>query len=141
MADDTARELLAKALRRQRELRFELETLERMINGYRRLQALQDGNPNADQLHLWHGRSRRALKSEEVGAILDEVRRVILRHAKPMTRAELVDALEARGLQLPGADPKKVLGTNIWRSGKFQHIEGQGYWPEDVELPAGSSLV
>ncbi len=133
--------LLAKALRRQKELLFELETLERMIARYRQLQLMQDENPDAEQLHLWHRGSRRAAKSEEVGAILDEVRRIMLREGRPMTRGELVNELQARGLTLPGADKRKVLGTNIWRSGKFDRIEGKGYWPAGAKLPPADDVI
>lgn len=141
MTEETVKALLSKALRRQKELHFELETLQRMIEGYRRLQVLQDENPDAEQLHLWHGGSRRALKSEQVAAILDEVSRILVKEGRPLSRAQLVERLEARGFQLPGSDRKKVLGTNIWRSGRFDHIEGAGYWPKDADLPPGSSLV
>lgn len=141
MADETVKALLAKALRRQKELQFELETLQRMIDGYRRLRALQDDDPDAEQLHLWHGASRRAQKSEEVGAILEEVRRIILSQGHPMTRSQLVERLEARGFKLPGSDKRKVLGTNIWRSRQFDHIEGEGYWPRGVEERPGRRLV
>lgn len=141
MIDDTVKALLAKALRRQKELRFELETLEQLIDRYRRLQVLQDENPDAAQLHLWHGGSRRALKSEEVAAVLDDVSRILLKEGRPMTRSELVERLEAIGHQLPGSDKRKVLGTNIWRSGKFDHIEGEGYWPKGVDWPLRAGLV
>jgi hypothetical protein len=141
MSDDTVKALLAKALRRQKELHFELETLQRMIDGYRRLQILQDENSNAEQLHLWHGGSRRALKSEEVSALLDEVGRILIKEGRPLTRSQLVERLEGLGYKLPGSDKNKVLGTNIWRSGKFNHIEGAGYWPKEVELPPGSDLL
>lgn len=141
MTDDTVKALLAKALRRQKELRFELETLEQLIDRYRRLQMLQDENPDTEQLHLWHGSSRRALKSEEVAAIVEEVGRIILKEGRPMTRSELVQQLEARGYQLPGSDKRKVLGTNIWRSGRFDHIEGEGYWPKGADRSTGANLV
>ncbi|MGA9582823.1 MAG: hypothetical protein WBR13_12735 [Allosphingosinicella sp.] len=135
MADETVKVLLEKALRRRRELQFELETLQRLIDGYRRLRVLQDENPHAEQLHLWHGASRRAQKSEELVALLEEVRRIILKEGRPLTRSELVDHLERLGYRIPGTDPRKVLGTNIWRSGKFNHIEGKGYWPKEADLP------
>jgi hypothetical protein len=141
VAEETVRALLAKALRREKELRFELETLQRMIDGYRRLQLMQDEDPDAEQLHLWHGASRRALKSEEVEALLEEVRQIILRERRPMTRSELVNQLESRGHQLAGKDKKKVLGTNIWRSGKFEHWQGKGYWPRGVDEPLATGIV
>lgn len=137
MSDETVKVLLDKALRRRRELQFELETVQRLIDGYRRLQLLQDENPYAEQLHLWHGPSRRAMKAEELAALLEEARRIILREGRPLTRSELVDHLERLGYRVPGADRKKALGTNLWRSGKFIQVEGKGYWPNDTGLPEG----
>jgi hypothetical protein len=141
MPEETVKALLAKALRRQKELQMELEALQRLISDYQRLQILRDENPDADQLHLWHGASRRALKSEEVSAVLEETRRILLRAGRPMKRGDLVHELEARGYKIAGGDKKKVLGTNVWRSGKFDHIEGHGYWPKDVERPEGLNLM
>lgn len=141
MPEETVRSLLTKAMRRQRELRLELEALQRLIDDYRRIQDLRDEDPDAEQLHLWHGGSRRALKSDEVSAMLDEARRIILREGRPMKRGELVRQLEARGFQIAGTDKNKVFGTNVWRSGKFDQVEGHGYWPKGEPLPTGLDLL
>lgn len=135
MPEETVRALLAKAMRRQRELRLELEALQRLIEDYQRIQTLHDEDPDADQLHLWHGGSRRALRSDEVAAMMEEARRLILKENRPMKRGELVRQLEARGFKIAGTDKRKVFGTNVWRSGKFDQIEGRGYWPKGVPLP------
>lgn len=136
MPDETVRSLLAKATRRQRELRLELEALQRLIDDYRRIQDLRDEDPDAEQLHLWHGGSRRALKSDEVAAMLEETRRIILKEGRPLKRGELVRRLESRGFKIAGSDKNKVFGTNVWRSGQFDHIHGRGYWPKDEQLPS-----
>lgn len=141
MPEETVRSLLSKATRRQRELRLELEALQRLIDDYRRIQDLRDEDPDAEQLHLWHGGSRRALKSDEVSAMLDETRRIILKERRPMKRGELVRQLETRGFKFSGADKNKVFGTNIWRSGKFDQIAGHGYWPKDEPLPTDLDLL
>ncbi|MBN9219560.1 MAG: hypothetical protein J0I79_16565 [Mesorhizobium sp.] len=69
-----------------------------------------------------------------------EVRSLITEaHKRPMTRTELVEALELKGVPVAGADPSKALGTILWRMGdKFINIKGFGYWPRDLEYePAG----
>ena len=58
-----------------------------------------------------------------------------------MKRGELVKLVEARGYKILGSDKNKVFGTNMWRSGKFRHIEGLGYWPTDVDPPHGLQLA
>ena len=141
MPDETVRALLGKATRRQKELRLELDALQRLIDDYRRIQDLREEDPDAEQLHLWHGGSRRALKSDEVTAMLDETRRIILNEGRPMKRGELVRQLQARGFKIAGTDKNKVFGTNVWRSGKFDHIEGRGYWPKGASPPPSSDLL
>lgn len=49
----------------------------------------------------------------------------------PMTRTQLVSALESKGLTIGGTDKSKNMGTILWRSGVFDNIEGHGYWPKD----------
>ena len=141
MASETVKDLLAKALKRQKELRLESEALQKLIDTYRKIQDLRDEDPDADQLHLWHGRSRKAVHSEQVGEMLDAARRIILHEGRPMKRGELVKLLEARGYKIIGGDKSKVFGTNVWRSGRFVHVQGLGYWPKDVDLPTGLRLV
>lgn len=136
MPDETVRSLLGKAIRRQRELRLELEALDRLIGDYQRIQQLRDEDPDAQQLHLWHGGSRRALKSDAVAAMMAEARRVLLAEGRPLKRGELVKRLERRGFIIEGSDKNKVFGTNLWRSGLFKQIHGHGYWPADQELPS-----
>ncbi len=88
------------------------------------------------QLDLWKLRNSRKAKSAYVGELLTEVRRLIISEGRPLNRGDLVRRLEAAGYLIDGLDKAKVLGTNIWRSDKFDHIEGQGYWPRDIERPA-----
>ena len=141
MANDTVKALLAKALRRRKELQLEFEALQRLIRDYQQIQEMRDEAQDEDQLHLWHGGSKRAAKKAEVADILQEVRRILIAEGAPMKRGALVRKLEAKGYRLSGDDKSKVLGTNIWRSGKFDHISGHGYWPKNLALPVGISLL
>lgn len=128
--------LLDKLLKRREELRLESEALDNLISTYKKIQKLrQDAGEFTGQLHLWHGGSKRALQSAQVTEMLDATRRIIVAEGRPMKRGELVKVLEARGFTIAGSDKNKVFGTNIWRSGKFRHVHGEGYWPVDVDLP------
>jgi len=62
--------------------------------------------------------------------IIEAVRLLIEEKGRPLGRGPLVKALRAKGLNLPGADPAKNVGTVIWRSKQFDNIAGFGYWPK-----------
>jgi hypothetical protein len=134
MANDTVRELLAKALKRREELRLESEALENLINAYSGLMHLQ-AEPEGPQLSLLEAQRSRRARSAYVAGLMDEIRRMIVAEGRPLTRTELLRRLEAQGYVIEGGDKSKVLGTNIWRSKQFDHIEGHGYWPRDVARP------
>ena len=59
----------------------------------------------------------------------------MLERQHPLTRRQLLEILDTRGLQIRGANPIKVLGTNLWRSQQFEQIEGLGYCPKDAGVP------
>jgi len=134
MSTNTPRELLANLLKRREELRLESEALDRLIETYRTLAVLKH-EPPADQLALWSGAHSRKARSDYVAEMMEEVRRLIIGEGRPLTRSELVRRLEAEGFVIAGGDKRKVLGTNIWRSKKFDHVEGKGYWPKGVPRP------
>src|SRR3954447_7273819 len=80
--------------------------------------------PHPDRLKIMHLFPDRPLAYE-----------VLLEHGRPMTRNELVGAIEARGFPLAGKNKSKNLGTILWRfRNRFDNIEGRGYWPKDVPL-------
>lgn len=134
MGRDSTRELLAILLKRRDELRVESEALEKLIDTYRQL-SLLEREEEVDQLDLWKGgRSRRA-RSAYVAEMMASARRLILSEGRPLSRSELLRRLEGEGYIIDGADKSKVLGTNLWRSGQFQHIEKRGYWPTGTPIP------
>jgi hypothetical protein len=53
---------------------------------------------------------------------------------RPMTRYELVDAVEGAGLVVGGVDKGRNMGTILWRSKQFSNT-GEGYWPIDDDPP------
>jgi hypothetical protein len=134
---DTIREILAKALKRQEELREEFEALQSVIAHYRRQMARPLGEGADEQASLDLRMEANSLKARSayISRLMDEARRLIVRDGRPLKRGELVHQLEREGFPVEGRDKAKVLGTNLWRSGKFEHIEGAGYWPRDLPLP------
>lgn len=136
MDSDTIRELLSKALKRQDELRSEFEALQNLISHYQR--HLSGRLPSVEEqpsFDLRLGTSSVKARSAYVARLMEEAKRLILEAGKPLKRGELVRLLERDGLPVEGTDKSKVLGTNLWRSGQFEQIEGEGYWPRDVPRP------
>ncbi len=69
--------------------------------------------------------------------IVEHACTILAERGRPMTRAELVHSLAARGIPIAGPDPRKSLGSILWRFRKVvARIEGQGYWPVGRDLPA-----
>ena len=134
METDTARQILANALKRKDELRKESDALDKLIAAYREILNMPDltDEPTLD-LRTKPG-SRKA-QSDYVARLMRECRQLILDAGRPLKRSELVRLLEGRGYPIDGTDKSKVLGTNLWRSHLFRHIEGAGYWPKDAPLP------
>jgi hypothetical protein len=134
---DSLHELLANSLKRKEELQKESKTLDRLIELCRRMIADEETVNEPAQLGLWETRhQRQRLKATQIQEMLAEVRRLILAERRPLKRGELVKRLEDRGFEIVGTDKSKVLGTNVWRSKQFVHIDGEGYWPSDIELPS-----
>jgi hypothetical protein len=129
-------ELLQKAIERRDKLRAELEAVDRFIASYAVLQDAMRGDEPLFKLHddVPPPKSK-AQHAATVKAALDDAIRMIRDEGKPLTRGELVRRLEAAGHQLEGADKNKVLGTNMWRSGRFINIKGVGYWPKGTPVP------
>jgi len=115
---------------------MELEALESLISNYSALlnmrEVLQTVEP---ELNLQVSGSSRTAKKVYISRLLEEIRRVLIAEGRPLKRSDLVARLLEQGFEIEGRDKSKVLGTNIWRSGRFKHIDGHGYWPSDVPLP------
>jgi hypothetical protein len=133
---ESVREMLANSLKRKEELQRESETLDRLIELCRRMINEEEIVTPPAQLALWEAKNeRQRLKATQIQDMMAEIRRLILAEKRPLKRGELVKRLEDRGFQIVGTDKSKVLGTNVWRSKQFVHVDGEGYWPSDIELP------
>ncbi|MES2986529.1 MAG: hypothetical protein V4808_01360 [Pseudomonadota bacterium] len=135
MPASAANELLDKALKRHKELVDELEALTRFIEDYSQIVRSRESVSNFEQPELFQPQSKRVAHADRVAEMMDAARRIILSEQRPMKRGELRKRVESLGFEIVGRDKNKVFGTNLWRSGKFLTVEGQGYWPTDVELP------
>lgn len=122
---------------RRRELQEELKVLNEIIHGYERLQELRAGGisretPPAGSTEPDQPR-RRERNVYTPRQLAGFARNEIVKRGRPMTRGELVDAFEAEGIPLVGADPAKNVGTIMWRfRNEFLNVPGQGYWPKDL---------
>ena len=135
MGNETGRQILANALKRKDELRIESEALDTLIKAYREILNVPEEH-NEPRLNLQPRTGSRKAQADHVARLMRECRRLILDAGKPLKRSDLVRALERAGYPVDGRDKSKVLGTNLWRSGLFSHIEGSGYWPKDAPIPA-----
>ena len=84
-------------------------------------------------------RRRKGPLPRELVAMME---RLIREVARPMTRGEIVEALNRREVEIPAKDPQRYIGTLAWRhKGTFVNIEGRGYWlrREPVPVPSASS--
>jgi len=71
-------------------------------------------------------RHRRGATPNELAEVVE---RVIRGAGRPMTRGELVSALDARDMEIPAEDKPRYIGTIMWRNkSKFVNISGLGYW-------------
>lgn len=61
--------------------------------------------------------------------VVRAARRILIARGRPMTRSQILAAMEEEGMIIPGVDKSKTLGTTLWRAQKeFIQLEGQGYW-------------
>lgn len=146
---DTAYE---KALKRRDELRKELEE----IKVFMRLHAKFSGGTyeergdtkaadDGERQPLPEKQTRTSGRNPPREQIAEIVRDLMVQRRKPMTRTDILDALELTGHPIVGVNPSKNIGTIMWRlRDRFVNLSGYGYWPSDMdfapaEYVAGSS--
>lgn len=130
----TAVDSLLKEARLQRDkLKLELQALDQFILNYERAQGV--GVQPSENVDLFSGAMTRKGKAGLVEKHLEIARNAMINANRPLNRREIYDAVVQAGLDVVGGDKLKVLGTNVWRSGKFKRVARQGYWPADIQLP------
>ncbi|WP_156369181.1 hypothetical protein [Aureimonas sp. Leaf324] len=68
--------------------------------------------------------------------IREGARKVLRETGRPMNRAELLEALRGRGVEVKATDPARAVGRVLWRSEEFVHLD-DGYWLAAVPVPDG----
>lgn len=134
----------ANALKKREELTRELEEINRFLAMYE--QFSDRTKPETGDTPSTQVRSRRAThkgRKKKLGPadFVEVMERIIRDEGRPMQRAELAEAIERRGLNIPSKDKPRYLGTILWRNNKvFVNIVGKGYFlvslmtKEDINL-------
>lgn len=149
--------ILNRAFARMDELREELEKLQHFVDTYRsfansiKLESANIEGTNRDHSDAGDsavdnseietarevGRTGAAPASRvrvrdnpKPAAVVAAAVELIRENLGPMTRRQIWEGLRDQGMVVRGADPVKALGTMLWRSGKDQlvQLEGYGYW-------------
>jgi hypothetical protein len=68
------------------------------------------------------------------GDVVAKVEQILRAGGRPLSRGELHKRLLIAGVQVPGEDPVKNLGTMLWRSRRFDNT-GRRYWFVDEPRP------
>ena len=107
------------ALKRKRELERELQEVDTFIKLWQRFARTEAERPAGGESPEVTEPEFGLTPSPQRGLSRDEVgrwaREIILQHGMPMTRGELVNAFEAKGLPIGGVDPSRNMGTIMWR--------------------------
>ena len=133
MSDDTAYKL---ALERRDKLLKELEQVMQFIDLYETMFG-GPGESTSSRVEAVRPISRRPARNPIPPARIAELSaQIIAEQGRPMTRSELVDSLETRGIKLVAKDPSKNVGTILWRhEDTFVNLPGWGYWLRDQPFP------
>jgi hypothetical protein len=134
---------IENARKRLAELKEEIAEIERFLQLWERFEA----GTNADHLQNVPGKEplpvdnsggrRRRIQGARPDEVAFHMERVIRDRGEPMSRSEIVKALEARDILIPALDKSRYVGTIAWRNkATFKNIEGRGYWLCNEPLPA-----
>ncbi|MCW5716187.1 MAG: hypothetical protein KIT43_16870 [Bauldia sp.] len=121
---------IQNALKRKQELQRELEEIDIFISVHNRFAT--DEKAGGGQAGLARKRARtdvvRSPRTSRPAGFANLVDQILGEVGRPMTRAELVAAIEARGVSIPSGDKQRYLGTILWRrQDLFSHVDGVGY--------------
>jgi hypothetical protein len=137
-----ASEDIRKLIDRRKVLREELDKIDNFLELYRELLGENVSVEKAPRSVVSVDKPRRRRgpppRPGTVGPhdLAPMIRDIMLGNGEPMTRSQLLEALEARNVQLAGADKARYLGTILWRMRHlFINLDGQGYWPIDIAHP------
>ena len=128
-------EVIENARKRLEELKAEQQKLQSFIATYEELEGALKPNPSHPQptrivLIAAGGKKNSGTSPSK---IIEAAKQIIREHGSPMTRSELVESIENKGIYVGGVDKNKNMGTILWRSNEFHNVEGEGYWPKGDE--------
>lgn len=131
---DTA---FSRAIARREALAREIDRLDAFIAMYKELSeaapVVRVGEPER--------RSPEGKVAAGVMRIADAAMSALEKADHPLSRAELLQAMEAAGVTVGGKDPAATLGTAMWRDRRFENIKGRGYWIAGRPLTAADEAA
>ena len=137
-------ESLSKALELRRKLKDELEKVERFIDAHHELFGNEHGQKElpfshiiADDAHQPRKASiqKRSRRLKTI-RLADVAEKILLEAGHPMTRGQLVSALEKKNVKLKSSDNARYVGTIMWRNrDRFINFPVSGYWVRSHDLP------
>lgn len=129
-------------MRRREKLLRELEKLDEYINLHRELFG-DDGTeqaappPLAQPVQEADATTTTARTRGRPAEIAAAAERIIRNLNRPVQRGELVERIEAEGIEIHSDDKARYVGTVLWREKeRFENIEGEGYWLAGLEWPS-----
>ena len=119
------------AVKRKKELQAEMEEIDSFLRLWRKYAGTEGGQlvvmpPTVSAAVEGKAPSVRIGTRLSKGKLAPILRDVLVQAGRPMTRGELVKALDKRDIAIGGGDPRKNMGTIIWRlKDRFVNIEGR----------------
>lgn len=120
-------QVIEKARERLAELEAEAEKLRTFLRVYADL----SGDKSVENVSSVAHSDDSDVEWASPAQIVDSAKELMRERGRPLSRSRLVKLLTERGLNLPGIDKSKNVGTVIWRSKQFDNIAGYGYWPKE----------
>ena len=99
------------------------------------LRQLLNNSENAASTEGSPERKKRFHKGSRTFQVVTRCKKIIKEAARPMDRAELLQALEVSGYKVSSKDPARAIGRTLWESDEFVHIPRAGYWLAEEQLP------
>jgi hypothetical protein len=157
--------VISNALRRRAELRTQLKEIDKFLELYEEFKVPGDPAQPTFQIHYRgeglpeqsESESEQAgeMKADEMtpsqeteegedgvpgltrAALLPHIKATILEAQRPLTRGQLLQKLDMKGVRVGGkADRSKNMGTIMWRLREhFVNLQGFGYWLRDRPFP------
>jgi hypothetical protein len=132
---------IANALRRRIVLQNEIEEIDLFV----RLHQKFSGSTNPEREVIDAERRpaidapvdiERGRKRGRPADFADQMELVLTEVNRPLSRPEMVEELERRGVDIPSEDKPRYLGTILWRHrDRFRNLQNFGYWVRSIPYP------